>query len=142
MFFYSATTGGLYAHDINGTTMPADAVEVSAKEYSALISASSEGKVLVAGSDGFPLISAPIPNSGASVSAEREWRDMQLSATDSLVSRHRDEVESGMQATLNPAQYSELQAYRRSLRDWPDSGEFPLIEHRPVAPLWLFANLS
>lgn len=68
---------------------------------------------------------------------ERGWRDGALQATDGLVARHRDELEESSKTTLTAAQYTELQAYRRALRNWPEAGEFPLIEHRPAAPLWL-----
>ncbi|UVL18182.1 MULTISPECIES: phage tail assembly chaperone [unclassified Pseudomonas] len=142
MFFYSAVTGGLYVHDINGTTMPVDVMEISEEKYLALISAAAEGNVLVPDSNGLPLISAPRVNSGALASAEREWRDAQLAATDGLVSRHRDELESGTETTVTSAQYTELQAYRKTLRSWPESGQFPLIEHRPPAPAWLSDGLS
>ncbi|MNE99140.1 hypothetical protein D3C80_1977680 [compost metagenome] len=68
---------------------------------------------------------------------ERRWRDGQLAATDGVVARHRDELEAVATTTLTPAQYSVLQQYRQALRHWPESGEFPLLDHRPPAPLWL-----
>lgn len=58
------------------------------------------------------------------------------------MARHRDEVEGGLETTLTPTQYTELQAYRRALRNWPEAGEFPLIEHRPPALLWLTGTLQ
>ena len=61
----------------------------------------------------------------------------ELSLSDGVVSRHRDEVESGLSTTLTAEQYTALQAYRRQLRDWPQGAEFPLVDHRPIAPPWL-----
>ncbi|WP_046856795.1 phage tail assembly chaperone [Pseudomonas sp. CCOS 191] len=142
MFFYSAATGGLYVHDVNGTSMPADAMEISEDNYSALISAAADGKVLISDSNGFPVIAEPEIPSGTLASAEREWRDAQLALTDGLVSRHRDELDDHMETTLSPSQYSELQAYRRTLRNWPESVQFPLIEHRPLVPGWLSSAFS
>nr|WP_256671239.1 phage tail assembly chaperone [Pseudomonas sp. IB20] len=72
-------------------------------------------------------------------SVERSWRDAQLFPTDAIVSRHRDELESGGTTSITPEQYTELQAYRRQLREWPQGAEFPLVDHRPVAPSWLSA---
>ncbi|QVM90220.1 phage tail protein [Pseudomonas entomophila] len=137
MYFYSAKTGGLYVSEINGKAIPADAVELSAQEYSALVSASNEGKVLIPDRNGIPIISKPTAIAGALASAEREWRDWQLAVTDGLVARHRDEVEASTETSLIAAHYTELQAYRRALRNWPESGDFPLIEHRPPVPTWL-----
>lgn len=74
--------------------------------------------------------------------AERVWRDGVLLAADGLVARHRDELEEGQETTLTPTQYTELQAYRRALRNWPEAGEFPLIDHRPLPPPWLTGPLQ
>jgi hypothetical protein len=68
---------------------------------------------------------------------ERVWRDARLAATDGVVSRHRDELEEGAATTLTAEQYTALQTYRRQLRDWPQGAEFPQVDHRPIAPLWL-----
>ena len=48
----------------------------------------------------------------------RQIRDSALSATDWLVARHRDEVESGWTTSLTPIQYNELMNYRQQLRDY------------------------
>ncbi|ANI54418.1 phage tail protein [Pseudomonas sp. DR 5-09] len=73
---------------------------------------------------------------------ERAWRDVQLSVTDALVARHRDELEEGGSTYLTAEQYAELQAYRRQLRDWPQGSQFPLAEHRPIAPPWLIEQVQ
>lgn len=118
--------------------LPAGSVEVGYEDYLLLLEMQAMGKRIAADDQGFPLLVDP---PGASVevlvSNERVWRDGQLAATDGVVSRHRDELEEGLETTLTPTQYTELQAYRRALRNWPEAGEFPLIEHRPPAPPWL-----
>ena len=68
---------------------------------------------------------------------ERIWRDGQLSESQWLTARHRDELDLSSATTLMAAQFSELLTYRKALRDWPQGAEFPLADHRPVAPLWL-----
>jgi hypothetical protein len=80
---------------------------------------------------------APAQSHEELAEVERYWRSVQLTVTDGVVTRHRDEVEEGSPKTLTPTQYTELQAYRRLLRNWPESGEFPLLQHRPPAPEWL-----
>ena len=74
-------------------------------------------------------------------SQQRKNHRRPLVDTDALVARHRDELEVGT-TTLNAEQYQALQAYRRQLRDWPESGEFPLAEHRPTAPDWLYHQIE
>lgn len=68
---------------------------------------------------------------------ERIWRDGQLSDSQWLTARHRDELDLGDAPTLTAAQFAELLTYRKALRDWPQGTEFPLADHRPVAPPWL-----
>jgi hypothetical protein len=103
-----------------------------------LLAGQAAGQRIVPDEHGAPMLAPPL---GATVaeqeSAERVWRDLQLSLSDGVVSRHRDEVESGLSTTLTAEQYTALQAYRRQLRDWPQGAEFPLAEHRPPAPSWL-----
>lgn len=121
--------------------IPVEAVPISQELYESLLLAPSRSKEIVMGPDGLPMEADPQVSPEEAAAAERAWRDGQLAATDGVVSRHRDEVEGGAATTLTPEQYSALQAYRQALRNWPESGEFPLIDHRPLAPPWLAENL-
>jgi hypothetical protein len=135
--FTSKSAGSFYDESIH-TEMPSDVVELTADEHAALLQGQSEGKVIAWGDDGYPvLVDPPPPSSEELAAAERVWRDARLAATDGVVSRHRDEVEAGAATTLTLAQYSALQQYRQALRNWPEAGEFPLIDHRPPPPDWL-----
>ncbi|WMN18970.1 tail fiber assembly protein [Pseudomonas piscis] len=135
--FTSKTTRGFYDPTIH-LSMPKDVVEISAEKYAELMAGQPQGKVIDWGKDGFPVLTDPPPPSAEDLAAvERAWRDQRLNETDGVVTRHRDELEDGTATTLTAEQYSLLQAYRRALRGWPESSEFPLIEHRPPAPEWL-----
>lgn len=137
--FASKSTGGFYEPSIN-TSMPDDVVEITSDIHSELLEGQSKGRVIAWGADGFPvLVDPPSPSDEDLAAAERVWRDQCLSDTDGVVTRHRDEQEEGVSTTLTSEQYSELQVYRRALRNWPEVGEFPLSEHRPLAPTWLSA---
>lgn len=68
---------------------------------------------------------------------EREWRDAEVSSTEWLVTRHRDEQDLQRDTTLTADQFAELLTYRQALRDWPVSEQFPAIEYRPEQPSWL-----
>jgi len=118
--------------------IPIDAVEITKERHAELFDGQFNGKRIAAGGDGYPLLVDPLPPSiDHLVAIERVWRDGVLAATDGVVSRHRDETEEGGSTSITAEQYTELQAYRRQLRDWPQGAEFPLAEHQPIAPLWL-----
>ncbi|PNG40284.1 hypothetical protein A1395_02350 [Pseudomonas protegens] len=60
-----------------------------------------------------------------------------MAAVTWLRDRHRDQLEIKVPTALSDNQYNELLVYMQSLRDWPQSPDFPQIEHRPVAPPWI-----
>lgn len=137
MLFYSAKTGGLYAADINGENIPPDAIEISAEEHQALISAASEGRMVIPGLDGRPMVSEPMaPADGQLSVAERAWRDAALLKACADRDRHRDELELSRETTLSAEQFTELLHYIQDLRDWPQVATFPDQSQRPVAPSW------
>ncbi|MDL2187287.1 phage tail assembly chaperone [Pseudomonas sp. ChxA] len=138
------TRGGFFDPRIHGEigspgcTIPEGAKELTDELYAELTAAQDNGKLVYPDADGYPvLIDPPPPSPEEQATTERTWRDVQLTATDGVVTRHRDELEEGVATTLTVEQYAELQVYRRQLRDWPENGEFPLIDHRPIAPPWL-----
>ncbi|MHB2246442.1 phage tail protein [Pseudomonas fitomaticsae] len=142
MIFFSASECGFYDDAIN-SDMPNDSVEVSDERRHSILDGQSAGMVVAADEFGGPiLIDRPPPSAEALAAAERVWRDRQLAATDPLVSRHRDEVEEGGPTSITPEQYAELHGYRRLLRDWPQGEQFPLVDHRPLAPPWLVDQLQ
>ncbi|WP_413794239.1 MULTISPECIES: phage tail assembly chaperone [unclassified Pseudomonas] len=113
-------------------------IEISDEDHAALFEPRQGRKIIGRGPDGFPQLQDPsLPTLAELSLVERAWRNRQLSLTDGMVTRHRDELEDGTETTLSVEQYAELQAYRRILRNWPEAGEFPLKEHRPLAPSWL-----
>ncbi|MGY2171079.1 phage tail assembly chaperone [Pseudomonas gingeri] len=71
---------------------------------------------------------------GSDGADERLWRDMELFKWIAVRDRHRDQLELGVTTTLTAQQYSESLAYIQKLRDWPQSGDFPAKDKRPVFP--------
>lgn len=142
--FFSPSTCGAYRPEIHGADMPEDVVEVAESVWQALLDELSVSpKKMSSRPDGQPVLIDPPPLDAEELAAvERAWRDGRLALTDPLVSRHRDELEESGATSLTAEQYTELQAYRRQLRDWPQVGEFPLAEHRPPTPTWLSAQPS
>lgn len=62
-------------------------------------------------------------------------RSANMTSTDWLVNRHRDEKEMGDSTSLSEDQFKEVLEYRRDLRDWPTKAEFP--NGMPTAPAWM-----
>ena len=136
--YYSSNPRGFYDDRLHGENIPEGAKQITSERHNELLEGQSQGKIIREDADGYPVLIELPPLTPEEVAAiERNWRDAKLAATDGDVTRHRDEVEEGQATTLTAGQYRDLQAYRRRLREWPESGEFPLMDHRPVAPSWL-----
>lgn len=71
------------------------------------------------------------------VVVERAWRDDELLSVTWLRDRHRDQIENEVATTLSDGYFKQLLVYIQTLRDWPQSPNFPKAELRPVAPSWL-----
>ncbi|MBV4459989.1 phage tail assembly chaperone [Pseudomonas sp. COR58] len=141
---FSASTRGVYVPGINASDIPGDVIEIPQDYWISLLQQQAVvAKVIgVNPNNGFPVLTdPPPPTPEEAADAERRWRDAQLAATDGLVARDRDELEDGGGTTLTTEQYTELQTYRRALRDWPQGSFFPFSEHRPAAPRWLASSV-
>lgn len=57
--FYSKSTGGFYSHEIHGTNIPSDAVEITAEYHHELLQGQSEGKQITADENGYPILVYP-----------------------------------------------------------------------------------
>lgn len=142
---FSPSTCGAYVPGINDVDIPQDAIEIPKAYWLSLLQqlALSPKRISVNADNGYPILVDPPPLTADLAAAnELAWRNGQLTATDRLVARDRDEMDDGGGTTLDQTQYTQLQAYRRALRDWPQDQWFPAAEHRPVAPLWLATQLQ
>ncbi|MEL7551960.1 phage tail assembly chaperone [Pseudomonas protegens] len=134
--FYSQTTQTSYLQGVH-SVRPADAVEIPEALYLAVIGNPTPGKIRAHDERGLPyLVDVPevVPDLAAQ---EREWRDDELSSVMWLRERHRDQLEIKVGSTLSAEQFTELLVYMQALRDWPQSPDFPAIQHRPTAPEWI-----
>lgn len=135
MAIYSSCSQQCFLDDrIN--PLPDDAHLLASHEHQLYLDGQIAGKVIDF-STCPPTLIEPAPLSIEELAeVERSWRDSQLEETDGVVTRHRDEREEGIATTFTEGQYVELQVYRRQLRDWPRSPEFPTQSFRPVRPRW------
>lgn len=136
MRYYSESTGTTYIDGVH-KAMPDDVVEMSDEIFDEVVANAPIDKVR-GHKNGLPFLMDPPPPTADQLAAdERKWRDSELSLSDGVVARHRDQVEAGAESSLSPEQYKALQTYRQALRDWPDSPDFPNTTKRPAAPDWL-----
>ena len=133
---YSSKATGLF-HDPDLGSLPDDAIEISPELHAYLVDNQSATHRINFDTDPPSLIERPPMPYEQLADIERIWREGQLMTTDGFVARHRDELESRVPTSLTTEQYSQLQLYRRQLRDWPQSLDFPQTDHRPLAPPWL-----
>lgn len=139
--FYSQSTQTTYLQGLHAS-MPHDVVEISEKLYMSVIGNPLPGKVRAHDAQGLPyLVDAPIviPDLAAQ---ERGWRDDELSSVMWLRERHRDQLEVEAPTTLTVEQFKELLLYIQTLRDWPQSPDFPNLQHRPTTPEWIAEQIE
>lgn len=135
---FSPSKCRFYLRELGNAGTPSDVIEITAKQHSELVNGQASGLRLSADQDGNPiLIEPPQPPQEVQAVAERAWRDAQLSTTEWLVTRHRDEQDMLQVTTLTAEQFSELLVYRQGLRDWPQSEYFPDRNYRPVELPWI-----
>jgi hypothetical protein len=105
---YSPTSHGFYHPEIHGATTPADAVEIPDGEYLALIEGQAEGKTIVPGAGGRPVLQdAPIPTEAEALIA---WRGQAWLPRGAF-------CRALVTANILPAQ----EAIAAARGDWPDT---------------------
>ncbi|WP_312392015.1 phage tail assembly chaperone [Pseudomonas sp.] len=135
---FSLSTGLFYDGRIH-KDVPGDAVDVSGEQFQELSTGRNAGKQIVFQAGHLVLVDpAPFVLTREEEAArERAWRDQEVSRTAWLRERHRDEQDLQRETTLDGEQFGELLSYLQELRDWPQSAQFPVLEHRPVTPPWI-----
>lgn len=58
---YSKQTNGFYSSDIHGDNIPEDAVEITTEQHAALLEGQSQGKIISADENGYPILTDPPP---------------------------------------------------------------------------------
>ncbi|MFH0024500.1 phage tail assembly chaperone [Pseudomonas fluorescens] len=139
IILFSPSTCGAYLPSVHEFDIPEDVVPVSRLDWEALLNElATAPKKIGVGPEGQPVLVEPPPFDSETLQIiELEWRNAQLASTDTLVTRHRDELEGSGLTTLTAVQYADLQTYRQQLRQWPQRNEFPSIQYRPSVPEWL-----
>ncbi|MGV0998278.1 MAG: hypothetical protein ACOYBQ_03005 [Fluviibacter sp.] len=67
--FYSKFTGGFYTREIHGDNIPTDAVEITSEQHAALLEGQSQGKIISADENGYPILIDPPPLTAEQIQA-------------------------------------------------------------------------
>jgi len=79
--FYSASTNGFYSEEMNGDTIPEDAIEITDEEWGALLDGQSKGKLISSDKKGRPVLkdySAPTAEQLAVMAASEKAKLLAL----------------------------------------------------------------
>src|SRR5690554_636524 len=117
--FYSKQTGGFYDPEIHGNNIPEDAVEISKELHSSLLQGQASGKVIVSDESGYPVLSDPVITQEDLEVFERIWRDAELNRSDIELNKVQDSDPKAKGSV------SDWRTYRKELRAWPESENFP-----------------
>ena len=107
-------------------TFPEDCFEVLEEDFIEF-SSPPTGKVRSYKDDKFSWIDVEISDQDISM-LEKFWRDSELVRADSELNKVQD---ADPKATGSVADW---RTFRKNLRSWPESSEFPNKDFRPVAP--------
>ena len=66
---YSKSTGGFYSREIHGDNIPTDAVEITTEQHAALLEGQSQGKIISADENGYPILIDPPPLTAEQIAA-------------------------------------------------------------------------
>jgi len=129
MNYYSASTLGFYTSEVNGDNIPDDCVEITDEYKAYLLSTESSSKRIVPDGKGYPVIEDVVISDENKAVIERAWRDSELVRADIELNKVQD---SDRKAVSTVASWRE---YRKALRDWPESENFPNSRKRPSSPI-------
>ena len=119
MHYYSESTGGFYDSTIH-TTWPEDVVEITAEYHATLLAGQAQGKNIMPGKDGKPLLTVPAPSHLHRWNG-KEWTLDKAAASQLLA----ESIDNGTKAINDLVD----EAYRHVTRFWP---EYQLREQQAI----------
>lgn len=125
MYYYSPSTKGFYLRELHGRNVPEDAINISEELYTSLMEGQESGKNMLHDGLGLPSMVDRVVDI---VHQERQWRDSELIRVDIEIFKVQDSDQSSVGTV------GEWREYRKSLRNWPECGDFPNPFMRPSAP--------
>lgn len=119
-YYFDSNTKGLYDEE----NKPTGSKELSFDEYLKLVNAASAGYEISCDSSGNPVL-VKIDNS---TEAEISWRNNELVRADYELNKVQDADPKAVGTV------GDWRVYRKALRQWPESSDFPDKNKRPIPP--------
>lgn len=114
--YYSASTNGFYTTEIHGYRMPADIVEITSEQHSALLAGQAAGKVIAADESGCPVLKdRPAPTNDQAIDLFRS--SIQAHLDSAAVAAGYDDIRTAVTYAEEPA-VPKFQAEGRAFRAW------------------------
>ncbi|MGC5702366.1 tail fiber assembly protein [Pseudomonas sp. NFXW11] len=132
--FYSGATGlgGFYSVKVHGGNIPADAVEITDKEYADLLQGQAQGLRIICSPDGRPVLAAQaLPTREELEGAAISERDQRLAIAALRIAPLQDAVDEGVASESKRSFLTAWKLYRIALSDiqeqsgYPDSIDWP-----------------
>ena len=131
--YYSPSVNAFYSVEINGSSIPEDAVEITDEVWVELLKQQSEGKVIAAGENGFPVANDAPPLTSAQLIEIAEGQKASLMAQATVaIAPLQDAVDLDEATDDEKSQLTAWKKYR-VLLNRVDTSTAPSIEW-PIAP--------
>lgn len=78
---------------------------------------------------------APATMQPIDLMSARAIRNTDIANTQWIVDRHRDELDLEVATSISGLEFKDLLIYRKLLRDWPTTKDFP--NQKPKPPAWI-----
>ncbi|KIQ80034.1 tail fiber assembly protein [Aeromonas sp. L_1B5_3] len=127
-YLFSASSMGFYSSG-RPAGIPIDAVEISNEEYLSLLDGQSKGKLISAGSNGYPILVDPTPPSAAEMAISTQAKCM--ANANQQISIIKPAVDGGYAKPEHTKLLEDWQRYRYELTlipeqpGWPDQPSWP-----------------
>ena len=109
-------------------TIPEDRVEITQNKHNELLQGPVVGKILSSDQSGNPVLVDKAVSVHDLEMVERVWRNSELNRSDIELNKVQDSDSKSLGSV------SQWREYRKSLRNWPQSVDFPNKEKRPRSP--------
>lgn len=132
--FYSKKTNTFFPEELKkiydaSNSWPLDVLEVSIDTYNEFaLGTAPEGKIRRAGEDGLPYWEDVLITNEALDQIEKTWVKEELERAAEELNKVQDSDPKGVGSV------SDWRAYRRALRAWSESLDYPNKNKRPLAP--------
>ena len=113
---YAPSTGAFYVPEIHGTSIPADAVDITPQQHEALLTAQAAGKRIVPDANGYPVAQNPPPPTADQIAAARVAA-VQAHMDAAAAARGYDDIKTAVTYADEPA-VPRFQAEGQAFRAW------------------------